>query len=67
MVRQHRKPGLTDEEYDETVIHGTPEQVANKIREFAEIGAEYMIVNTDFLNEEKIIRLFAERVMPEFH
>jgi F420-dependent oxidoreductase-like protein len=66
MVGQHRKPGMTDEEYDETAIHGTPEQVTNKIQEFAEIGVEYMIVNTDFLNEEKIIKLFAERVMPEF-
>ena len=66
MVRQHRKPGLTDGEYNETVIHGTPEQVANKIQEFVDVGVEYMIINTDFLNEEKIIKLFAERVMPEF-
>jgi F420-dependent oxidoreductase-like protein len=65
MLQRDRKPGVTDEEYDERVIYGTPKQVVDKIREFINSGIQYMIFNLNYETEEKVLRLLTERVIPE--
>jgi F420-dependent oxidoreductase-like protein len=66
MVKRHRRPGLTDEQYSESVVYGTVEQVVAKIQESIDAGIQYMIFNLDFPNEEKALKLLAEKVMPQF-
>jgi F420-dependent oxidoreductase-like protein len=64
MLQRDRKPGVTDEEYDQRVIYGTPKQIVDKIQEFINSGIQYMIFNLDYENEERVLKLFAERVIP---
>ena len=52
--------------YDERVIYGTPEQVIRKIQESIDAGIQYFIFSLDFSNEEKMLRIFARKVMPKF-
>jgi hypothetical protein len=40
--------------------------VVIKIQEFIAAGIQYMIFNLDFPNEEKALKLLAEKVMPQF-
>lgn len=65
-VQRDRRPGLTEEQYSETVIYGTPEQVVEKIQELVDAGLQYLILNIDYPNEERSLKLFAEKVIPEF-
>ena len=66
MVQRDRQlpPGQTDERYNERVIYGTPKQVTEQIRELIDAGIEYFIFYPDFENEEKVLKLFTEIVMP---
>ncbi|MFB3890000.1 MAG: LLM class F420-dependent oxidoreductase [Candidatus Bathyarchaeia archaeon] len=65
-VRRDQKPGQTDEQYEDSTIYGTPEQVIAKIQQLLDVGIQYVMLNFDFPNEEKALRLFAKEVMPEF-
>ncbi len=65
MVQRERKPGVTDEQYDERVIYGTPTQVVDKIQEFTNAGIQYMIFNLNYENEERVLKLLTEEVIPE--
>ena len=56
---------------EKRAIIGTPEQCAEKIRQFGELGIEYFGCNFDFggMSQEKVLKsmkLFAEEVMPQF-
>jgi alkanesulfonate monooxygenase SsuD/methylene tetrahydromethanopterin reductase-like flavin-dependent oxidoreductase (luciferase family) len=64
MVQRDRRPGVTDEQYSERVIYGTPKQVAEKIQEFINAGIQCMIFNLDYENEERVLKLLAEGVIP---
>jgi F420-dependent oxidoreductase-like protein len=65
MVQRHRQPGLTDEQYNEWVTYGTPGQVVRKIHELVNAGLQYLIFNAAYGNEERVLKLFVEEVMPE--
>ncbi len=64
MVQRDRRPGMSDEQYNETVTYGTPWQVIEKIQEFVESGIQYLIFNLGYQDEERILKLFADQVMP---
>jgi F420-dependent oxidoreductase-like protein len=66
MVQRHRQPGLTDEQYSEWVTYGTPKRVIHKIQELINAGLQYLIFNIAYGNEERVLKLFVEGVMPEF-
>jgi len=60
-----RKPTVSDEELDEIVLYGTPDDVAAKIERLMQAGLQYLIVN--FRESEKdSLRIFAEKVVPRF-
>lgn len=65
-VQKDREPGITDAQYDEMVIYGTPKQLVEKVQELVNAGIQYLILNMNYGNEEKALKLFAEKVMPEF-
>jgi len=65
MVQQDRRPGLTDEQYNERVIYGTPKQVVDKVQELINFGVQYLIFNMGYENEERVLKLLVEKVMPE--
>jgi F420-dependent oxidoreductase-like protein len=60
-------PGVTEEKAKERAIYGTPDQVKKKIREFLDLGVEYMIFSFQADKEEKMLKLFAEEVLPGFN
>ncbi|TRO54347.1 TIGR03560 family F420-dependent LLM class oxidoreductase, partial [Candidatus Bathyarchaeota archaeon] len=76
-----RDPGVSDEQLDEIVLYGTPEEVAAKIKNRMQAGIQYLIVNfkgglgkpssnqlTDAVanSEKNSLKLFAEKVVPQF-
>jgi len=65
MVQRHRQPGLTDEQYSEWVTFGTPKQAVRKIQELINAGLQYLIFNIAYGNEERVLKLFVDEVMPE--
>jgi F420-dependent oxidoreductase-like protein len=58
--------GNTPERLDEYVLYGTPDQIKEKIREFADAGIEYLILNVHAKREEAMLKLFAEEVIQSF-
>ena len=48
------------------MTYGTPDQVAAKLREFIDVGVEYFTFNIAARNADRVLRLMAEQVMPEF-
>jgi F420-dependent oxidoreductase-like protein len=66
LIAKRRRPGMTDQQLEDTVLYGTPEQVAAKIQERIQVGIQYLIFNFDHPNEENALKLFAEKVMPQF-
>jgi F420-dependent oxidoreductase-like protein len=66
LIAKRRRPGMTDEQLEDTILYGTPEQVVAKIQERIQVGLQYLIFNFDFPNEENALNLFAEKVMPHF-
>ncbi len=67
MVKHNRQPDLTDEQYNERVIFGTPKQVVHKIQELIDAGVQYLIFNVAYGHEEKVLKLFVEEVMPNIN
>jgi hypothetical protein len=76
-----REPGVSDEQLNEMVLYGTPDEVAAKIKDRMQAGIQYLIVNfrgrlgnpssnllvDDVANSEKnSLKLFAEKVVPQF-
>jgi F420-dependent oxidoreductase-like protein len=76
-----RDPGVTDEQLDEIVLYGTPDEVAAKIKDRMQAGIQYLIVNfkgglgnrsSNLLpdvvanSEKNSLKLFAEKVVPQF-
>jgi F420-dependent oxidoreductase-like protein len=62
-----REPEVSDEELDENVLFGTPDEVAAKIERRIEAGLQYLMVN--FIgspSEKDSLKLFAEKVVPKF-
>jgi alkanesulfonate monooxygenase SsuD/methylene tetrahydromethanopterin reductase-like flavin-dependent oxidoreductase (luciferase family) len=62
---------LSEYEYVSTrratdVIFGTPAQVKAGIRELADAGIEYLILNMPLKKEEAMIKQFAEEIIPSF-
>ena len=66
MVQKDRGPGVTDAQYGEMVIYGTPKQVVEKVQELDNAGVQYLVLNMNYGNEEEALKLFSEKVMPEF-
>jgi F420-dependent oxidoreductase-like protein len=76
-----RDPGVSDEQLDEIVLYGTPDEVAAKIKDRMQAGIQYLIVNfkgglgnpssnlpqdTVANSENNSLKLFAEKVVPQF-
>jgi F420-dependent oxidoreductase-like protein len=76
-----RDPGVSDEQLDEVVLYGTPDEVAAKIKNLMQAGIQYLIVNfkgglgnpssnllpdTAANSEKNSLKLFAEKVVPQF-
>ncbi|MCW3999939.1 MAG: LLM class F420-dependent oxidoreductase [Candidatus Bathyarchaeota archaeon] len=62
-----REPGVSDEELDEIVLYGTPNEVAAKIEQLMQAGIQYLIVNfRGGPSEKDMLKLFAEKVVPQF-
>jgi F420-dependent oxidoreductase-like protein len=74
-------PSVSDEQLDEIILYGTPEEVAVKIEDRMQAGIQYLIVNfkgglskpssklrldTVTNSEKNSLKLFAEKVVPEF-
>ena len=81
LLGEERDPSVSYEQLDEIILYGTPDEVASKIEERMQAGIQYLIVNfrgrlgnpTSNLvmeitgNSEKDgLRLFAEKVLPQF-
>ena len=65
MVQRDRRPGMSKEQYNEMVTYGTPEQVIERIQELVDAGIQYLIFNLGYQDEERILKVFAEKVMPQ--
>jgi F420-dependent oxidoreductase-like protein len=76
-----REPGISDETLEEIVLYGTPEEVVAKIEQRIQAGIQYLIVNfrgrlgnpssnlaldAGTYSEKDSLKLFAERVVPQF-
>ena len=61
-----RFQGVPQEERNEFVIYGTPEQIISQIQLFADSGIEYLIVNFEPGREVESLDLFATKVMRYF-
>jgi F420-dependent oxidoreductase-like protein len=62
-----REPDVSDDELDEIVLYGTPDMLAAKIEERMQVGIQYLIVNfRGGLSEKDSLKLFAEKVVPQF-
>ena len=64
-LAQHHRLGLTDAERDERAIYGTPNEVVEKVRRYVSEGIEYMIFNTDYSKEERMLSLLVTDVIPK--
>lgn len=51
----------------ETMIYGTPDEVKEQVEEFRAVGVEYMVVSASGPGENESLRLFGEKVMPNFN
>jgi alkanesulfonate monooxygenase SsuD/methylene tetrahydromethanopterin reductase-like flavin-dependent oxidoreductase (luciferase family) len=58
--------GVPEEERNEFVIYGTPEQIISQIQLFTDSGIEYLIVNFEPGREIESLDLFATKVMRYF-
>ena len=58
--------GIPEEERNEFVIYGTPEQIISQIQLFTDSGIEYLIVNFEPGREIESLDLFATKVMRYF-
>jgi F420-dependent oxidoreductase-like protein len=61
-----RFKGVPEEERNEFVIYGTPEQIISQIQLFTDSGIEYLIVNFEPGREIESLDLFATKVMRYF-
>lgn len=61
-----RFKGMPQEEINEFVIYGTPEQIISQIRLLADSGIEYLIVNFEPGREIESLDFFATKVMRYF-
>jgi F420-dependent oxidoreductase-like protein len=61
-----REPEVNDDELDEMVLYGTPDEVAVKIERLMQAGLQYLIVNFKGASEQDSLKLFAEQVVPRF-
>ena len=61
-----REPGVSDEELDEMLLYGNPDEVAAKIERLIQAGLQYLIVNFRGASEKDSLKLFTERVIPQF-
>lgn len=61
-----RQPDVSDEELDEMVLYGTPDEVAVKIERLMQAGLQYLIVNFKGASEKTSLKLFTEQVVPQF-
>ncbi len=74
-----RDPGVSDEQLDEMLLYGTPDEVAAKIEQLMQAGIQYLIVNFKGDNassrlsleattnsEKDSLKLFAEKVVTKF-
>ena len=61
-----RFKGVPEEERNEFVIYGTPEQIISQIQLFTDSGIEYLIVNFESGREIESLDLFATKVMRYF-
>jgi len=48
------------------MVYGTPEQVRKQVEEFREVGVDYLIISASGPNELQSLKLFGEKVMPNF-
>ena len=58
--------GVPEEERNEFVIYGTPEQIISQIQLFSDSGIEYLIVNFEPGREIESLDLFATKVIRHF-
>jgi alkanesulfonate monooxygenase SsuD/methylene tetrahydromethanopterin reductase-like flavin-dependent oxidoreductase (luciferase family) len=65
LIDKYRSSGVT-EQLENNVIYGTPEQLAAKIQDRIQAGVQYLIVNFKTPHEKDALKLFTERVMPQF-
>jgi alkanesulfonate monooxygenase SsuD/methylene tetrahydromethanopterin reductase-like flavin-dependent oxidoreductase (luciferase family) len=61
-----REPGVSDEELDEMLLYGNPDEVAAKIERLIQAGLQYLIVNFKGAAEKDSLKLFVEQVIPQF-
>jgi alkanesulfonate monooxygenase SsuD/methylene tetrahydromethanopterin reductase-like flavin-dependent oxidoreductase (luciferase family) len=76
-----REPGVSDEQLDEIVLYGTPDEVVAKIEQLVQAGLQYLIVNfrgrlgnpssrllleATTNSEKDSLKLFAEKVVTKF-
>jgi F420-dependent oxidoreductase-like protein len=61
-----REPGVSDEELDEMLLYGNPDEVAVKIERLIQAGLQYLIVNFKGAAEKDSLELFAKKVVPLF-
>lgn len=66
LMARYQKAGFAEEAYVASIIHGTPDRVAERIQEYADAGIQYFVLNFDFREEERDMQLFADKVMPQF-
>jgi len=57
--------GISPERLSRTIL-GSPAQVKNRIRELADAGLEYLILNMPPKREETMLKQFAEEIIPSF-
>jgi F420-dependent oxidoreductase-like protein len=56
-------PGMS---LKEAMIYGSPEQIRDQVKEFADVGVEYLITSYSGERELASLKLFGEKVLPKF-
>lgn len=81
LLAKDRESGVSDEDLDEIILFGTPDEIAAKIEKRMQAGIQYLIINfrgspnnpssNQVLDaagnsEKNQLKLFAEKVLPQF-
>ena len=55
--------GMPDAQLSEFAIYGTPEEVLKQIREFEDVGIQYLIVDLEPQREIEAVEVFADEII----
>ncbi|MCG3260109.1 MAG: hypothetical protein H7644_10200 [Candidatus Heimdallarchaeota archaeon] len=63
---EHQKISIEElEKRLETILHGTPDEIISKLKDYKKIGVDHFIMFFPLKEEVEQIKIFAEKIMPK--